>query len=667
MSFGNASFLYSLFLVLLPLIIHFFSMRRRRTVSFSNVAMLREVRTATTTTKNIKHWLILVSRMLFIAALVLAFSNPYLPIKNTLPQGTVTAVVLDNHWGMGRHNGQMAMIDQMKQLAFEVAAIAPPNQRFVLTAQHVSTRNALVKEKYQDKVNAVDASFLNTSLDALIERALVNESLEASPEEVFVLSDFRQGSFLPANWAADSQRIFHLLPIARGPGANLSVDTCFFSQPVRHTNGEEKMRVRVSNASDQKLSAVVSLFINDKRAGLLTIEIPAHQSKEGEIVFEAPGAGFISGRVELQDGADMHDNVLYFSYEVAASVDVLAIYGIDSSRIFRTLYSGIDGVNFSHRSAKDLNPEDIEGNDIIILYNLEEVPLGLTESLKERLNYEGVFSFFPPNGDVENINALLAGLALPQYGKADSIDLFLNSLNIEDPFFDDVFEQPSKDIKFPEIAFSHPLLLVDGNNVSLISGAANRNLLSRSSAGAMQALLWSVPIGLNSLENHALFVVVMTRLLFDRPDMRPLYFEPGQLVPVSNRLQARQNQNVRVQNGIRSFVPEILSGNTSPRLRLHDQGKVPGIYQVYSNDSVVMSFALNAKRSKSNSFLDAAQLKLLVEQSGAKNIDVLDVGDSSQLGQVLSQQQNKALWVWFILAAIAFLAFEIFFIQFWKR
>ena len=83
MNFVYPAFLYALSLIAIPIIIHLFNFRRYRTVYFTNVKFLKEIKEETAVQSRLKHWLVLISRILAIIFLVLAFAQPIIPLKES--------------------------------------------------------------------------------------------------------------------------------------------------------------------------------------------------------------------------------------------------------------------------------------------------------------------------------------------------------------------------------------------------------------------------------------------------------------------------------------------------------------------------------------------------------------------------------------------------------
>ena len=78
MQFTYPDFLWALLLLLIPLIIHLFQFRRFKKTPFTNVRLLQKVVSESRRSQTLKKWLLLCTRLLLIASLVLAFAQPFL-------------------------------------------------------------------------------------------------------------------------------------------------------------------------------------------------------------------------------------------------------------------------------------------------------------------------------------------------------------------------------------------------------------------------------------------------------------------------------------------------------------------------------------------------------------------------------------------------------------
>jgi Na+/H+ antiporter NhaD/arsenite permease-like protein len=83
MNFVNPSFLWALLVLAIPVIIHLFHFRRYKTIYFSNVNFLKEVQQERNNIRQVKRWLLLLSRLLLLFFLVMAFAQPLLKGKTS--------------------------------------------------------------------------------------------------------------------------------------------------------------------------------------------------------------------------------------------------------------------------------------------------------------------------------------------------------------------------------------------------------------------------------------------------------------------------------------------------------------------------------------------------------------------------------------------------------
>ena len=75
--FNNPKILYSLFALLIPVIVHLFQLRKFQKVNFTNVKFLKELVVQTRKSSELEKWLILFTRILVLMFIILAFANPY--------------------------------------------------------------------------------------------------------------------------------------------------------------------------------------------------------------------------------------------------------------------------------------------------------------------------------------------------------------------------------------------------------------------------------------------------------------------------------------------------------------------------------------------------------------------------------------------------------------
>ena len=101
MQFLNPFFFFGLFALLVPIVIHLFNFRRYKTAYFSNVKLLQNILRKTKRESQLQHLIVLLLRLLGITAIVFAFAQPYIPLKNSkIEGGKIISIFVDNSYSM---------------------------------------------------------------------------------------------------------------------------------------------------------------------------------------------------------------------------------------------------------------------------------------------------------------------------------------------------------------------------------------------------------------------------------------------------------------------------------------------------------------------------------------------------------------------------------------
>jgi L-asparagine transporter-like permease len=84
MQFAFPTFLFALFALAIPILIHLFQLRRYKNIVFSDIRFLKQIIEQNQKQRNVKEWIILVTRCLALACLVFAFAKPFIPLNNKI-------------------------------------------------------------------------------------------------------------------------------------------------------------------------------------------------------------------------------------------------------------------------------------------------------------------------------------------------------------------------------------------------------------------------------------------------------------------------------------------------------------------------------------------------------------------------------------------------------
>ena len=127
MKFLFPQFLWALLLLIIPIIIHLFNFRRYKKVVFSNVTMLKEIETQSRKTKQLRKWLILLTRIIALSSLILAFAIPYIHSKDSLFGRKLISIYIDNSQSMLAEGENGQLFEVAKNKAREIIRTLPKN------------------------------------------------------------------------------------------------------------------------------------------------------------------------------------------------------------------------------------------------------------------------------------------------------------------------------------------------------------------------------------------------------------------------------------------------------------------------------------------------------------------------------------------------------------
>jgi len=120
MSFVYPNFLWALLLLIIPIVIHLFNFRKYQTVYFSKVDFLTEAIEDSRSGNKLKHLLVLLSRLLMISALVLAFSQPFIPTLGNEKTENITSIYIDNSFSMQAIGQDGDLLNEVKNKAIDL-------------------------------------------------------------------------------------------------------------------------------------------------------------------------------------------------------------------------------------------------------------------------------------------------------------------------------------------------------------------------------------------------------------------------------------------------------------------------------------------------------------------------------------------------------------------
>lgn len=153
MSFVHPGYLWFLSLLAIPIILHLFHFRRFKRFYFPSLKYLKEQEQEKKSVKKLKRLLILCARLLALAALIIAFAQPFFKqIEETKSGIPVTAIYIDNSLSMSAKGTEGELLSEAREIAKKIITKSAGNTRFFITTNEFSG----VERKLHSKATAVE-------------------------------------------------------------------------------------------------------------------------------------------------------------------------------------------------------------------------------------------------------------------------------------------------------------------------------------------------------------------------------------------------------------------------------------------------------------------------------------------------------------------------------
>ena len=664
MSFLYPSFLWALFALAIPLIIHLFNFRKTTQVLFSNNRFLKEVKEATTAKRRLKHYLILFSRLLFLFFLIITFCQPIIPAAEQLGNGRNIILYLDNSQSMSAQtNDQSRAVEVAVSFARNIVELFPPDTRYKLVTNDFSPSSNTYKTKPEilDLLTQIRLSPVSRTYKEVRDR--ITQTRAGRNQEVFWLSDLQKSTQGPlVFW--DSTAKLHLVPIQFSTQSNVFVDTAHLENPFAAGGGKNILHVKIRNDGDKDAERLnLKLTINDIQAATASVNVPAKGSAETSFDLSTTLSGLNEGKLTFNDFPIAFDNEFYMALNFTDKIRILEIRSSENRTVIEKGFGNQEIFDFDSYAVSNFNYSLLSQADLVVVNGLNSVDTPLASALRNYLRESGAVLFFPGSSpDVANLKNFLQ---LPLVNtQANTVLQELDKPDFSNPFFENVFEEKSVSIAMPRAA----KLLDWGNDRSSILRFKNdQPFLSRfEQGGKLYVAATALQPGQTDFFNHALFVPVMYRIASSSiRNESKLYYTLRESF-INLRADSLQGEEPLRWVGEEEIVPSQRKLNDQVIFDLPKFSITKGFYKIVANRDTISLLAFNLDKAES----------LLAQHTGEEMKNLLGGGDRITIFNVGSQEafSNEIkerylgipLWKYALLSAIFFLLVEILLIRFLK-
>lgn len=687
MQFVNPLFLIALTTLAIPILIHFFNFRKFKKVYFTNVSFLREIEQQTRKQSQLKQILILISRLVALSALVLAFAQPYIPHtqtrKNTGRQKTI-AVYIDNSFSMEGASTDGQLLDAAKARALDIAAAYSPSDLFMLLTNDFEGKHQRLAglEEFRKLVAEVRISPASRTLPEIINR--MNDITHGQTDGYFdnyLVSDFQKTNSSILQTRPDTTMSWYLVPLSPLKQNNLFIDSIWFRAPVHQPGQPVTLSISIRNNADESLEKIpLKLMINGSQKALSSFTVSAGSSTEVVMPYTEGDTGIQYGTLMLSDYPVVYDDRFFFAYQIEPNINVACISDNGSNPYIDMLFQGDSAISFTNVNSKQIDFSGLRKSSTIILNSLQEISTGLTQELKRFVGSGGTLIVFPPaRSGPATSNAMLAAMNVPGFDKVDTSRQRVASLNFESHIYEDIFEgkeklrtDPPGNLDLPVVTKHYTSLPGTGNQEVLLTLENKDPFLSACKTGRGTVYKFAVPADetWSSLPRHVIFVPTLFKIALLSTPVYKLWYLAGRNETVEvPTIPANDPEIIKLVNRSSGLevIPEIRKLGTRMFILTHDQIREPGLYTAMQENRPLGGIAFNIDSRESYlSCYTAAELNDQISRMPHKNLQIIRHQKNTLTNEIKTIKQGTPLWKWFIGICLLFLMAEILLLRFFK-
>jgi len=645
MAFKYPAILYTLFLLIIPIIIHLFQLRKFKKTQFTNVSFLKTLQLETRKSSQIKKWLILASRILFLTCLILAFAQPFFKTQGATSNAQKeTVIYLDNSFSMqvkGDRDGSL-----LNQTIQDLIRYVPQDQKISFVTNDDVFKNTTLKAIQNDVLQIHCTSTKLTREAALLKcKSLFSNNKNVSNQIIFI-SDFQKDdtSFSMASDTTTQIKAIHLKPVET---YNTSVDSVFIS---KRSPDALELKVLLNNTNTSIENLPISLYNKENLISKAVVNIKT----KSEAIFSVPTKKAIEGKLVIDDGSLSFDNTLYFNVNEVSKTNVLVVNHSSNDGFLKRIYTE-DEFNYSAINQKQLNYSILNEQDLIILNELDSISSTLVAALKLFVHQGGFLAVIPSdNIDVNSYNTFLENYNT-RYLSLNNVEKRINTIHYDHPLFQKVFEREVKNFQNPKVncfysAKANTLVpVLDFEDGRLFLGQASKAVF-----------MFTSPLSATSstFKNSPIIVPTFYNLGKQGYKTSNLYYDIGVESIFYVEVETQQDAVLSLNKTNTSFIPRQQSFNNKISVTTFNDPSVSGIYEVVYNNQTIKHISYNYNRTESD--------LTYTPPIPSKYIEVND-SIETVFNAIKSESSTNDLWKWCVVFAILFLVSETLILKFYKK
>jgi hypothetical protein len=642
MQFKHPEILYFLFLLVIPVLVHLFQLRRFKKEYFTNVRFLKELSIQTRKSSKIKKWLLLATRLLLLSFIIIAFAQPFFKAKDSKNSSNEMYIVLDNSFSM-EAKGQKGEL--LKRAVQELLENTPENQTFSLITNSETFWNTDIKSIRAELQN-LKYSALPFQLESAM--AKIKSRKSAFNKDVLVITDAVALEPKQLKSIDSDFNTYFIIPKAEHEN-NASIDSVFIHQTL---DDFYEIGLKLSAFGEKDKELPVALYNQNK---LIAKTFTKFNAKEKIIYFTIPKKDF-HGYASIIDNGLKYDNNLYFSISKPKKNNIISIGTAEKSNFLSRIYTN-DEFNFNNFAIETLDYNALEKQNTIVLNEMDEIPQALQTTLKSFVEKGGNLVLIPSaKTSTANINPFLKIFGNIQFKLLENKEKMVTKINFNHPLFSGVFENKINNFQYPKTKTSFGIA---GSNPAALYYEDQTAFLTSISNPISSVYIFTAPINLenSNFQQSPLIVPTFYKMGINNQNNGVNAMTIDNNNPLLVDATLSKDEILKVQNDAETFIPVQQMLNDKVKMTFNDFPEQAGNFGIYNQNERLQNISFNYNRTESD--LAQANKDAL---SDYKTIDSIE----TVFNTLQTERSDSQIWKWFVIFALLFLVTEMAIIRFVK-
>lgn len=639
MQFKHPEIPYFLFLLVIPILVHLFQLRRFKKEYFTNVHFLKELAIQTRKSSRLKKWLLLLTRLFLLACLIIAFAQPFFQAKDSKGITNEMFIVLDNSFSMQAKGKQGEL---MKRAVQELLENVPENQTFSLITNSETFWNTDIKS-IQRELQNLKYSASPFVLDNLM--AKIKSRKSPYNKDIVIITDAVGLQPKQLKNIDSTSNAYFIIPKAEQKN-NVAIDSVFIQQAL---DNFYEIGIKLSSYGDNEKDIPISLYNNKK---LVAKTIVNFEGKEKSINFTIPKGDF-NGYAAIDDNALQYDNQLFFSISKPQKMNIVSIGQPEKSSFLKKIYSDNEFI-FSNFDLKTLDYNILEKQDAIILNEVPEVPQALQTTLKTFVEKGGNLIVIPSSeSSISNLNSLMGNFGKIQFKSLENGEKLVTKIAFNHPLYSTVFEKKIDNFQYPNVSSAYS---ISSAYPSILSFEDQNAFLTAIQNPVSSVYVFSAPLNKNNsnFQNSPLIVPTFYNMALSSQKTGISALTIGENSPFLIDASLSKDEIVEIKSLFEEtnekFIPMQQILNNKVKLTFNDFPQEAGNFGVYKQDNLLKEISFNYARTESN--IATSNESVLSDYNVIGSID--EVFDTLQ-----TNRTDNEIWKWFVFLTLLFLVTEI--------